>query len=58
MTMFAIKPQFNLAEFLAQPPKPAAARGRSRKTFSLNPRQPQLPAETSESRQDTPADDE
>ena len=37
MTMFSMKPKFNLAEFLAEPAKPNSSRKRS----TMNPASPQ-----------------
>jgi len=45
MTMFSMKPQFNLAEFLAEPAKPKGARPRGRMNFSSRPKPPAEPAD-------------
>lgn len=41
MTMFSMKPKFNLAEFLAEPAKPNTSRRRSKMTYAPAP----VPAE-------------
>lgn len=37
MTMFSMKPKFNLAEFLAEPAKPNTSRRRSKMTYTPAP---------------------
>jgi hypothetical protein len=48
MTMFSMKPQFNLAEFLAVPAPKGAARNRGGRSRAMQPRPDPAAAETSE----------